>query len=37
MYHWYKWAKYCVLSGAGSDNTNAKPSKIIFTIRDTKL
>ena len=32
-----KWTKYCILSGAGNDNTNANPNNIIFTIKDTKL
>ena len=32
-----KWKKYCVLSAAGNDNTNANPNNIIFTIKDTKL
>ena len=32
-----KWAKYCVLSATGNDNTNANPNNIIFTIKDTKL
>ena len=32
-----KWAKYCVLSGAGGDNANASSNNIIFTIKDTKL
>ena len=32
-----KWTKYCVLSAAGADNTNANPNNIIFTIKDTKL
>ena len=32
-----KWATYCVLAGAGSDNTNADPYNIIFTIKGTKL
>ena len=30
-------AKYCVLSAAGADNTNANPNNIIFTAEDTKL
>ena len=30
-------AKYCVLSAAGNDNTNADPNNIIFTIKDAKL
>ena len=33
----HKSIKYCVLSPADSDNTNANPSNIIFTIKDTKL
>ena len=32
-----KWTKYCALSAAGADNTNANPSNIIFTIKDTRL
>ena len=32
-----KWTKYCVLSAAGADNTNANPNNIIFTIKDTKV
>ena len=32
-----KWTKYCVLSAAGNDNTNANPDNIIFTLKDTKL
>ena len=33
-----KWTKYCVLSAAGDDNTNADPNVIIvFTIKDAKL
>ena len=32
-----EWTKYCVLSPAGADNTNASPNKIIFTIKGTKL
>ena len=32
-----KLTKYCVLSAAGADNTNANPNNIIFTIKDTKL
>ena len=31
-----KWAKYCVLSGAGNNNDDSG-NNIIFTIRDTKL
>ena len=31
-----KWAKYCVLSAAGSDNNNANSNNIIFTTKDTK-
>ena len=33
----HKLTKYCVLSAADSDNTNANPNNIIFTIKDTKL
>ena len=29
------WTKYCVLSAAGNDNTNANPNNI--TIKETKL
>ena len=32
-----KWAKYCVLSAGGNDNTNNNPDNIIFTVKDTKL
>ena len=32
-----KWTKYCFLSTAGNDNTNANPDNIIFTVKDTKL
>ena len=32
-----KWRKYCVLSAAGNDNTNANPNNIILTIKNTKL
>ena len=32
-----KWTKYCVLSAAGNDDTNANPNNIIFTIKGTKL
>ena len=33
-----KWAKYCLLSAAGSDNVNNIDSNnIIFTIKDTKF
>ena len=32
-----KWAKYCVLSAAGADNTNVNPDNIIFITNDTKL
>ena len=32
-----KLTKFCVLSAAGADNTNANPNNIIFTIKDTKL
>ena len=32
-----KWTKYCVLSVADKDNTNANSNNIIFTIKDTKL
>ena len=32
-----KWTKYCLLSAAGADNTNANSNNIIFTITDTKL
>ena len=31
------WTKYCVLSAAGNDDTNANPYDIILTIKDTKL
>ena len=30
-----KWTKYCLLPAASTDNTNAIPNKIIFTIKDT--
>ena len=34
----FKWAKYCLLSAAGSDNVNNIDSNnIIFTIKDTKF
>ena len=32
-----KCTKYCVLSAAGNDNTNANLNNIVFTIKDTKL
>ena len=32
-----EWTKYCVLSSARNDNTNANPNNIIFTIKDTNL
>ena len=32
-----KWIKSCVLSAAGTDNIDANPNNIIFTIKDTKL
>ena len=32
-----KWKKYCVLSTAGADNTNANSNTIIFIIKSTKL
>ena len=32
-----KWTKYCILSAAGNDNTNANPNNIISTIKHTKL
>ena len=32
-----KWTKYCVLSAAGNDNTNANPNNNIFTTKDRKL
>ena len=32
-----KWTKYCVLSAAGNDNTNADPNNIIFTQKLSKL
>ena len=32
-----QWAKYCVLTAKGADNTYANPNNIIFTIKDTKL
>ena len=32
-----QWTKYCVLSVAGADNTNANPNHVIFPIKDTKL
>ena len=32
-----KWTKYCALTAAGTDNTDANPNNIIFTIKDTKL
>ena len=32
-----KWIKYCVLSAACYDNTNANLNNIIFNIKDTKL
>ena len=31
-----KWTKYCVLSAAGADNTDANLNNFIFTIKDTK-
>ena len=33
----FKWTKYCDLSAAGNDNTNANSNNIIFTLNDTKL
>ena len=32
-----EWTKYCVLSGAGADNTNDNPDNIIFNIKDIKF
>ena len=32
-----KWTKYCILTAAGPDNTDANLNNIIFTIKDTKL
>ena len=32
-----KWTKYCVLSAAGADNTNANTDDVTFTISDTNL
>ena len=32
-----KWTKYCVLSAASNDNTNADLNNFIFTIKDTKI
>ena len=32
-----KQAKYCVLHAGGTDNMNANPDNITFTIKDTKL
>ena len=32
-----KWTKYCTLSAAGADNTNANLNNITFAIKDTKL
>ena len=32
-----KCTKYCVLSAAGNDNTNANLNNFVFTIKDTKL
>ena len=32
-----KWIKSCVLSATGTDNIDANPNNIIFTIKDTKL
>ena len=31
-----QWTNHCVLSAAGSDNDDANPNNIIFTIKDTK-
>ena len=31
----FQWTKHCILSAAGADNTDANPSNIIFTIKDT--
>ena len=31
-----RWTNHCVLSAAGSDNDDANPNNIIFTIKDTK-
>ena len=31
-----QWTNRCVLSAAGSDNDDANPNNIIFTIKDTK-
>ena len=31
-----KWATYCVLSAAGTDNTNANSNDIIVTIKKMK-
>ena len=32
-----KWTKYCILSEAGADISNANSNNIIFTNKDTKL
>ena len=32
-----KWTKYCGLTAAGADNTDANPNNITFTIKDTNL
>ena len=32
-----KWTKYCVLSAAGADNTNANTDDVTFTISDTNF
>ena len=32
-----KWKRYCVLSAAGDDNTNANRNNTIFNIKETKL
>ena len=32
-----KQAEYCVLHAGGTDNMNANPDNITFTIKDTKL
>ena len=32
-----KWTKYCGLTGAGANNTDANTNNIIFTIKDTNL
>ena len=32
-----KWAKHCVLSATGNDNSNDNRNNIIFTMKDKKL